>query len=583
MNSQGKKIIGLLLEDLFTDFAKDIIHSVTNAIGSRSDVMLVVISGKHDEKRDPNTQEYYYKMVYNSIYCLEEVCPFDGLILSLGSTPDLRMADGVSVFGDRFKDVPKVYISSAVKNEISVNYDNETGIREAVDYLVKVEGFTRIGMLGGRDDNPDAVERKLIFVNCLEDNNIHFGLRMYEKTDMSESCARAAENLLDRNPNIQAIFCVNDAVAKGLYEVMEQRKLIPGKDIAVFGFDNTRMAGEMIPPLSSIGSNSDALGQAAVELLMRMIAGENVQSVLIPTRLFGRESFKYEMYDYTSSEMLQFNEEFIAKMFDDCFYRYKNEIYDRENINLKRLFHEYMAKILTAMKHRYMSVEEFNEAGRLIDIFFDNGAMNYTDADKFVKSIERIQGSINRTQKSVAANVRINRLFTRAKDRAIQSLARGRVQREHLTRYGRGRMKDFLAETPDYTGTGTDQIENIVVNFEKMGFKNAALYLFTEPVIYEFDKHPKFPVNIELMCVMKTGELFVVPKERRRCSLKMIFTRDELALRCKGFVALPVFYGSNIYGLIIVELAGDIADRGDYVADLLGRALYIAHHENKKE
>ena len=42
----------------------------------------------------------------------------------------------------------------------------------------------------------------------------------------------------------------------------------------VFGFDNTRMAAEMTPPLSSIGASSITLGQKAFELLLDKIEGE---------------------------------------------------------------------------------------------------------------------------------------------------------------------------------------------------------------------------------------------------------------------------------------------------------------------
>ena len=64
------RIIGLMMEDSFTDYAKDIIHSIMNALGSMGDNRLVVIAGKHDSQDAPDTVEYHYKSVYNSIYLL---------------------------------------------------------------------------------------------------------------------------------------------------------------------------------------------------------------------------------------------------------------------------------------------------------------------------------------------------------------------------------------------------------------------------------------------------------------------------------------------------------------------------------
>ena len=77
---------------------------------------------------------------------------------------------------------------------------------------------------------------------------------------------------------------------------MRERGLIPGKDMIVFGFDNADMTGQMMPPLASIGASGITVGQRALELLLDMINGQEVSSVVVPTRLFGRESFEYETY-----------------------------------------------------------------------------------------------------------------------------------------------------------------------------------------------------------------------------------------------------------------------------------------------
>ena len=76
----------------------------------------------------------------------------------------------------------------------------------------------------------------IILMHVPESNNISFSDKNYQKTDMSNDSEAEAEQLLKGNPDVQAIFCVNDAVAKGLYAAMKKRELIPGKDIFVFGF-----------------------------------------------------------------------------------------------------------------------------------------------------------------------------------------------------------------------------------------------------------------------------------------------------------------------------------------------------------
>ena len=251
-SKKHETVIGMVLEDIYTDFSKELIQSVLNAIPQNKNIRLVVLAGKYDHG-DSEYTDHAYKTVYNTIFKLSEMCDLDGLIIHLGSIGSHRGERKVERQLERYKSIPKIFIACNAPDLTTVNYDNETGIREAVDALVNVNGLTKLCMLGGRDDNTDAQLRKEIFTRCLRENGIEFTDRNYVSSSMSvESEANAAE-LLDKNPGTQAIFCVNDAVAKGLYNVMEQRGLVPGRDILVFGFDNTRMAGEMIPSLSSVG------------------------------------------------------------------------------------------------------------------------------------------------------------------------------------------------------------------------------------------------------------------------------------------------------------------------------------------
>ena len=569
------KIIGLMIEDINTDFSKEIIYSIENSISSLKNVQFVVLAGKYNESDELYDNWQYYRIVYNSIFRLEEICRFDGLIISLSSIGQRRIKTIDTRFFQMFSETPKVYIASNLEGVVSVNYDNETGIREAVDYLVNVSGVKKLCMLGGRENNIDAVERKEIFVKCLEDNKIPFSDVLYEATDMSPFTSAAAARLLDRNPDVQAIFCVNDSVASGLYEVLKERGLVPGKDITVFGFDNTRKSSEMKPSLASIGCASVTLGQKALELLLTMIDGGRVESVRIPTRLYGRESFSYEMYEYTMREMVNVDEDFIYRMFDDCFYRYGNREYDRESVNLKRLYFEFISHMLFAVRRRFMGQEEFAEVGRMIDIFFDNGAMEYTDAAKLLDRMEKLQIGINLMNTSAASTVMINRLFVRMKDRAIQALS------DELTRTKKSQMDDrsmtqnLMIEGTVFQKSEGEREEKIIKCFGYLGFQNAALYLYETPIAYDYKNMESFPETVRLRCVVKGGEFHILPKERQTCKVADIFRSDKQPFYSNGYVVFPVFHGTMIYGLLVCGLTRDISDRGESVANQIGELLYL--------
>jgi|GEM_PF-2579422 len=573
-SKKHETVIGMVLEDIYTDFSKELIQSVLNAIPQNKNIRLVVLAGKYDHG-DSEYTDHAYKTVYNTIFKLSEMCDLDGLIIHLGSIGSHRGERKVERQLERYKSIPKIFIACNAPDLTTVNYDNETGIREAVDALVNVNGLTKLCMLGGRDDNTDAQLRKEIFTRCLRENGIEFTDRNYVSSSMSvESEANAAE-LLDKNPGTQAIFCVNDAVAKGLYNVMEQRGLVPGRDILVFGFDNTRMAGEMIPSLSSVGLADCTLGEKALELLLAKIAGEDVESALVPTRLYGRESFPHEMYDYTELDLLKGDPAFIYRMFDDCFYRYKSETRSRELIDLKRLFFEMMTRILTAVKRRYMSVEEYERICAMVDRFFEKGAMHYTDAVKLLKSTDRLQAGITKSQRSVSAGYMVDRIFLRIKDRTVIALSEQNIADNEGFVSSRESIQQFLINGTVYGSAKQDTIENIIRNIDKLGIKNAAFYMYDEAVVFNSANPYMFPESINLRCVIKSGELYVMPKQRQKSSISSIFTRSELPVRCSGFVVLPVFYRDLIYGVFLCELTDDIYNRGEYLAVQLGRTVYL--------
>ena len=108
--------------------------------------------------------------------------------------------------------------------------------------------------------------------------------------DLSKRDRAAAAALLDQNPDVQAVFCVNDDVAITLYEEMKKRSLVPGKDIYVFGYDNSVQASKVNPTLSSVWTDTNRLGEEALRLLTRMMNGEEVESKILPGRFVLRES-----------------------------------------------------------------------------------------------------------------------------------------------------------------------------------------------------------------------------------------------------------------------------------------------------
>ena len=566
----GKKdilTIGLVIEEVFSEYSTEIVHSIYHAMDGRDSMRLVVIPGRQDDYNDPRDRKQQYKIVYNSIYKIAENCSFDGLIIAM---PNLKGHEY-----KYYKDIPKVFIASDREDEITVNYDDEIGLRQAMDYIIKEKKATEICMLGGRDDNADACKRKDIFIKCLRERMLDYTDYQYERTDMTRYCQNEAGRLLDRNPDADAIFCVNDQVAIGLYAEMKKRNLIPGKDILVFGYDNSDTTTTLIPPLASIGADSASLGQSALEQLLKKIDGRKPISMKLPTYLFARESLDYEMNRYTAKEISVVDNDLISRLFNDCFYRYRNEIKDSRSVDLKILYFDFMSRLLANNKAKSMSDKEYDELCRRIDMFFDNNCMRYTDTSRFVNCIDHLQKAVNENSRQGSKNDRRNELFTRIRNKALLS-NQARATADAMFREETShQLQDYLLETVPYRAIDVDNMDDVYLNLHMLGLHNAALYMYEKPVIYKDRDDFRFPDNILLKCVVISDETKIIPPREQICPIEEIHTRKELTWADTGMIIFPVALGVHVFGILACELKRGILSKGEYLANQLGRVIAL--------
>lgn len=317
------------------------------------------------------------------------------------------------------------------------------------------------------------------------------------------------------------------------------------------------------------------LGQKALEMLLDQMDGKEVASQKVPTRLFGRESLMYDMYEFTAREMLSGDNSFIDHFFDNCFYRYRNEIISQGSINLKRLFFEILSRMLKSMRNRVMSEEEFNEISRMIEILFANGIMLYTDPNRFVYDFGRLQGTMNEALRVSSVSAMNNRLFTLMKDKAIQfhGIRKRIVSGGYST--GRSRIQDFMTWATNYGKTGDEALEYMIRQMDRIGLSNAAMYLYRRPIAYDEGDAVSLPQTMQLRCVLRNGELFVIPPDRAECPVSELYLRDELPVEKLGYVSYPLFCGRYLFGMLVCGADGRLFEIGEFLTFQLSRAIYM--------
>lgn len=209
------------------------------------------------------------------------------------------MIDGMLVIGqsdqfDRIEEVAHAYLPMVVWGNYSkgqrhcvVGTDNRLGGRLAAERLI-AGGARHIYFLGDIAATEfaarhagvlEATERAGVPVTLL---------RSHLASDRLE--AEVAANLhRPFNPG-DAIFAATDTLALACLSRFKSMGMVVPDDVRIVGFDDLPIAAQTAPPLTTVRQDIGSGAAAMVDLLMRRLAGEDAESVVMPPKLIVRET-----------------------------------------------------------------------------------------------------------------------------------------------------------------------------------------------------------------------------------------------------------------------------------------------------
>ena len=165
--------------------------------------------------------------------------------------------------------------------------DDYDGAREMVHYLAGL-GRTRIATIAGPEDTSGGMRRYEAYVDELGDA---FDESLVSRGDYSRaSGALAMTELLERHPDLDAVFAANDVMAAGALDVLLASGRRVPDDVAVGGFDDAPVATTTTPRLTTMHQPFERISEEMVRLLLQVIDGERPAAFVLPTDLVVRES-----------------------------------------------------------------------------------------------------------------------------------------------------------------------------------------------------------------------------------------------------------------------------------------------------
>lgn len=253
--------VGVITTDSFERFSVPVMLGAEDALGAgRISVFLC------DSRDDPIRERHYLDVLLGR--------RVDGIIVT-GRSSNTRKPIAVD------RSVPVIYAltPSADPADCSIVVDDHGSGRLAGEHLIGI-GRRKIAHITGPRSFDAARRRAAGLTAALADHDLSLtGEPQYG--DWTEAWGRQATQVVLRaHPDIDAIHCGSDLIARGVADALrDARRSVPA-DVALTGTDNWALIAEGCrPPLTSLDLGLHEIGRTAAERLLQAIDGQQRHGV----------------------------------------------------------------------------------------------------------------------------------------------------------------------------------------------------------------------------------------------------------------------------------------------------------------
>ena len=275
--SGRSRVFGLIVSEITNPFFPEVVQTFeTLAVEQNYEILLT--STIHDPKR---MELAVRRMIEGRV---------DGVaILTFGMEDSL-------LEHLRFRNLPLVFVDVGPKapriSNIRVDYAH--GIRQAVQHLAAMK-HEKIGFVTGPLKLRSAAVRKDAFEESMREIGLQANPEFIVEGDHRLEGGKLALQILSKlRERPTALLCSNDMTAIGVMRQAFELGIDVPQELSVVGFDDTRLADFMIPPLTTVQMSQTELATLAFNALLKEVKREtpspNGTEYVLKTQLVLRSS-----------------------------------------------------------------------------------------------------------------------------------------------------------------------------------------------------------------------------------------------------------------------------------------------------
>ena len=214
--------------------------------------------------------------------------------------------DGVVVFSDTLSEgrlaewydahFPVVLVHRTAPHSLPipcVNVENRTASFKLVEHLIEVHGRKQIIFVRSPRYQEDAHSRELAYRAALKAHSIAIDPNLIIGGNYDRSLARQAmeEFLANNPPSFDAVFAGDDDLAVSVISALQSAGFKIPADVAVVGFDDSRLSALLVPPLTTIHAPTEEVGRVAGQQLLKLLHNQPADcTTVLPTEVVIRQS-----------------------------------------------------------------------------------------------------------------------------------------------------------------------------------------------------------------------------------------------------------------------------------------------------
>ena len=271
------EIVGLVLPDLHGEFYSEIIRGANQQARLAGYSLVVSSSRDVDDSR-------------SLLSAIRQRTLLDGVVVMVSELTD-RIQEVMADFR-----LPFVVLDDdfGTAPHDSVLIDQRHGARAMMRHLVNHCGAQRVVFVGGLKTNVDTIARFEAYREVLEQTGLPLSEEDVYYLDYEyESAYRLAEQQVNRWAGQgTCVFAANDEMAAGIIAAAGAARVEVPRELAVVGFDDTRVARMTRPPLTTVRVPMSEMGARAIELLCERITDPKRETsrISLQPELIVRES-----------------------------------------------------------------------------------------------------------------------------------------------------------------------------------------------------------------------------------------------------------------------------------------------------